>query len=477
MTTMHKREFFKKTMDLEPARKSILLGSMVFLAILVFLLTAMIVPPDQEHENIYQQVVRLQQHVEALQQQLKSTQPPFVMPESVKLCGMTIDLTDPFIYRRVKREVNEIVFREGELGNLVDFSGEFFPVIEPILARENIPDDMKYLVAVESNFKVKAASYAGAKGLWQFIDSSARLHGLASNDIYDERYQLSKATEAAVRHLKASYRLFGDWLLAITAYNKGDRGVNNILTIQGIDLTFDVASERLNEPPDDDAIPLGDETLESTMAEQRDSNFWDLVLLVPVNRKGKTVAYRNEQERYVPRVIAMKLILENAYDYDFLKFDAKNRFKPIPTDTVTAQKTISALDLAKELPISLWNLKYLNPQYKGLYPVFPAGRQFEIPQGMAVRFEEVKDQIKEYRGMPASKRSSSAKSASTSSRRGALKDGKDAPESIILRSNETLWDISRRFNVPMKTILELNDITYQSAKFLKPGRKIVLRAD
>lgn len=434
-------------------------------------------PPGQEHETFYQQVSTLRQQVASLQQQLKNVQPPFVMPDSVKLCGITIDFKDPFIYRRVKREINEIVFKEGELGNLVDFSGEFFPVIEPILRRENVPDDMKYLVAVESNFKIKAASYAGAKGPWQFIDSTAKYHGLVANDTYDERYLLSRATEAAIQHLKASYRLFGDWLLAITAYNKGDRGVNNILSIQGIDLTFDVAAERSSMLTDDEAFSVSDETLEDTMAEQSDSNFWDLVLLVQVVRKGKVVAYRNEQERYVPRIIAMKLILENIYDYDFLKFDCANRFEPIPTDTVTAPKTISALDVARELPMSLWNLKYLNPQYKGVYPVFPAGRQFDIPAGLADRFEEIKDQIKEHVEKPSAKSSSSKRTSPTSKKRTPFQSGEDIPWSVTLQANETLWDISRHFNVPMKTILEVNSITYKSARFLKPGRKIILRRD
>ncbi|MFC1854046.1 transglycosylase SLT domain-containing protein [candidate division CSSED10-310 bacterium] len=420
---------------------------------------------DSDSEKIYYELESLKQQISKLQQEIK---PPYKMPKNLTLCGVFIDLEDPFIYRRVKKEINEIVFHEGQLGNLVDFSGEFFPIIEPIMAQHNVPDDLKYLVAVESNFKIRAASYAGAKGPWQFISSSAKQHGLKYTSQYDERYNLKLATEAAMKHLKQSYRLFGDWLLAITAYNKGDRGVNNILTIQGID--FGPLDEENNSAQSgnekNNSFQVGEENLENTMAEQRDSNFWDLVLLVKIIRRGKVIGYRNEQERYVPRVIAMKLILENIYDYDFLKFDVENRLKPIQTASVIAHAAMSSVDVAKTLGISLWNLKHLNPQYKGVYPIFPSGKEFNLPVGMQESYAQKRDQIKKYVYKSYSRSSQQKRAPYT---------GGPLPASVILRSGETLWDIAQYYGVPMKTLLSLNGISYKSARYLRPGKTIKLK--
>ncbi|MBN2381319.1 transglycosylase SLT domain-containing protein [bacterium] len=430
------------------------------------------------YEELLFEVDSMKQEIERLTSALADVKKPFVMPSELIICGVRVNLDDPFIYRRVKKEINEIVFHEGMLGNLIDFSGEFFPVIEPILEQNNVPDDLKYLVAVESNFKMKAASYAGAKGPWQFINSSAKRFGLKYDSDYDERYNLTLATEAAVRHLQESYRVFGDWLLAITAYNKGNRGVNDILNIQGIDLSLveqpngdkENGSTSENNGEGDTSVDTGEQNLENQMAEQRDSNFWDLVLLVKVTRRGKIIGYRDEQERYVPRVIAMKLIFENIYDYDFLTFDPETKFAPIPVDTVIAHQNMSSLEVAKTLGISLWNLKYLNPQFKGLYPTFLKGKEFYLPTGLAERYEQKKDQIKVYIEKTRSRSHSASKST-----RPAFRKGDPVPRTVTLLAGETLWDIAQHYGLSMKAILQLNDITYKSARFLKPGQTIRLQ--
>lgn len=454
-------------------------GKKVFLIFILILQVSIFSEGEAIHtfsnnEIVSTNIQTLQQEINDLRQEIK---PPFRMPKSMKLCGVHIDFSDPFIYRRVKKEINSIVFNEGTLGNLVDFSGEFFPIIEPILARYKVPDDLKYLVAVESNFKIHAASYAGAKGPWQFISSAARQHGLKYNSIYDERYNLTKATEAAVKHLIGSYKLFGDWLLALTAYNKGNRGVNRILSIQGIELSLDDDENnngknhngtKENENNNGEAIAQnGEQNLENFMAEQQDSNFWDLVLLVKIIRHHRIIGYRNEQERYVPRIIAMKLILENIYDYDFLKFDKRNKLKPIQTDKVIVPKTMLSVDVAKALNISLWNLKYLNPQFKGVYPIFLAKKTINLPFGLGEKFDKVKKFIKKYHIKPKHR-------YATYKRRKSKYKGK-LPNFVKLKSGQTLWDISRYYGVPMKSLLYLNKINYRSAKYLHPGKKIRLK--
>ncbi len=434
--------------------------------------TPQVKPPD-----IQQQLEQIQKQIKALTQQSKLDKPPFIMPKAIKLCGVTIDFQNPFIYRRVRREINEIIFKEGEIGNLVDLSGEFFPVIEPILAREGVPNDLKYLVAVESNFKVKAASYAGAKGPWQFITSSANRYGLSTTSAYyDERFNIELATEAAVKHLKHSYTIFEDWLLAITAYNKGDRGVNNVLNIHGIESSdansSDSSQNSSQNNTNEGASSNADEGLEDYLAEQEDSNFWDLVLLVKITKNNNVVGYNNEQERYVPRVIAMKLILENIYNYDFLKFDPKNKYKRIPTEKVVVPKTMSSMDVAKALNMSLWNLKYLNPQYNGVYPTFPTNSIICLPKELVSVFENQKYQIKTY-FEPKEEIAKVDQTAPKATPKPT--QSQQHPKSAVVKSGETLWDISRQHGVPMKQLLRLNGLTYKKAKFIKAGQKIILR--
>jgi len=137
-----------------------------------------------------------------------------------------------------------------------------------------------------------------------------------------------------------------------------------------------------------------------------------------------------------------------------------NKFQPIPVDTVTAHKSMTSLAVAKSLGLSLWNLKYLNPQYKGLYPEFPKNGKFYLPAGMSEKYEAVKTSIKS--------------SGSSGSDYSGSSDG-SPPKYVRIKSGQTLWDISKRYGVSMKTILRKNNITYQSARFLRPGRKIYLR--
>ena len=103
-------------------------------------------------------------------------------------------------------------------------ANRWFPVIEPILKKNNIPEDFKYVAVIESGL-YNAVSPSGATGFWQIMESVGKKYGLEINDEVDERYDVEKSTEAACSYLKESYGLFKNWTLAAASFNMGMNGV------------------------------------------------------------------------------------------------------------------------------------------------------------------------------------------------------------------------------------------------------------
>lgn len=128
--------------------------------------------------------------------------------------------------RNVSAYVNDYVNREDEfLLKMERRSEKYFPTIEKIFQQYNLPLQLKYLAIVESKLQKNAHSPAGAKGLWQLMPSTARSLGLRVSGNTDERLQTHRSTVAAAKYLRGLYRQFGDWLLAVAAYNCGPGGV------------------------------------------------------------------------------------------------------------------------------------------------------------------------------------------------------------------------------------------------------------
>ena len=119
-------------------------------------------------------------------------------------------------------------------------SRRIFEQIVPILQLHGIPEDLKYLMAIESNLDPKALSPAGAAGLWQFMKASGREYGLVIDEEVDERYNIEKATEAACAYLKTAYSKFGSWMNVAAGYNGGMAGLAKKLSDQKQDDAMDL---------------------------------------------------------------------------------------------------------------------------------------------------------------------------------------------------------------------------------------------
>jgi len=146
--------------------------------------------------------------------------PPFIV-----FAGDTIRFDRVDLYERMDREL--IAFTYGHTNSLLMLkrSARIFPRIEPILAAQGVPDDLKYLMAIESNVSETAVSVAGAAGLWQFMREVGREYGLEVSSTVDERYNVEKETVAACTYLKRAYARFGDWMTVAASYNGGINGI------------------------------------------------------------------------------------------------------------------------------------------------------------------------------------------------------------------------------------------------------------
>lgn len=185
-------------------------------------------------------------------------------------------------------------------------ANKVFPIIEPILAKYGVPDDFKYLAVIESSL-VNAVSPAGARGVWQFMPSTAKEKGMEVSDEVDERYHLEKSTEAACKYLLSAKEKFGSWTLAAASYNGGMNGIAK------------------------------------KMEEQHVDNYYDLLLT-------------EETSRYVFRILALKEIMKNSDKYGF-SIPKEALYYTIPTKKIVIDSSIT--DLAKFAKIQGVNYKIL----------------------------------------------------------------------------------------------------------------------
>lgn len=233
------------------------------------------------------------------------------LPENLNFAGEKIPVENPDIHERMDREL--LVNTYWQSNGLLMFkrAGKYFPIIEPILKKNGVPDDFKYLAVIESGL-TNAVSPAGARGVWQIMPATGRENGLEVNDNVDERYNLEKATEVACQYLLAAKAKLGSWTLAAAAYNAGQTGI----------------SRRLEE--------------------QQVNDYYDLLL-------------GEETGRYMFRIVALKEILSHPKTYGF-NFSAEDLYKEIPTYQVEVDTAVSNFaSFAKLHGINYKILKIHNP--------------------------------------------------------------------------------------------------------------------
>ncbi|WP_291562476.1 lytic transglycosylase domain-containing protein [Bacteroides sp.] len=162
------------------------------------------------------------------------------VPRRIVFCGDTVDLTRYDRHERMDRELMAFSFMHSTSIQTIKRANRYFPVIVPILKENGIPEDFKYLMAIESACNPLARSGAGAAGLWQFMPVTGKEYGLEVNSHVDERYHIVKATHAACKYLREAYNKFGDWINVAASYNAGQGRISQQQERQYTDETLDL---------------------------------------------------------------------------------------------------------------------------------------------------------------------------------------------------------------------------------------------
>lgn len=169
------------------------------------------------------------------------------IPEVADFCGEKVDLTNYYLRERYDRELLSFSYWHSQLFILIKRANKFFPMIEPILKEEGVPDDFKYLALIESSLDQRAISSAKAAGIWQILADTAKEYGLEVSEDVDERYNLEKSTVLACKYLKKTYEQTGSWATAAASYNTGRGRVLSQIEIQQTNNYFDMLfSEETN---------------------------------------------------------------------------------------------------------------------------------------------------------------------------------------------------------------------------------------
>ena len=238
-----------------------------------------------------------------------------VRPQSISFAGEVVPLYKHYVLERLDRELLVNNFWHSNSILVLKRAPKYFPIIEPILQENGIPDDFKYLAVIESGL-TNVTSPAGAEGFWQFMPQTARDYGLEVNGDIDERLNLIKSTESAAAYLMDAYAEFGNWTLAAAAYNAG---VQRIKT---------------------------------SLEKQQTNSYYDLFL-------------NEETSRYMYRMLATKLIFESPERYGFVI--PKAQTYPFPKTKLVKVGTspIDWVAFAKSQNMSYADLREINPWIKG----------------------------------------------------------------------------------------------------------------
>jgi LysM repeat protein len=312
----------------------------------------------------------------------------FPLPDKVTLCGEAMPLADQWTWEMLDREVTITTWNKEQTFMYLKRAGRYFPYLEKKLAQNNMPDDLKYMVVAESALLPHAKSTQGAVGLWQFMTETAKKFGLKSDKYIDERRGLEESTEAALTYLEKLKEMFGTWSLAMAAYN------------------------------------CGENRIKQEIKDQQENDFYNLKLPI-------------ETERYIFRIAAIKIVMENPEAYGY-KVPGKKIYSPVKCDTINVnlKKSIHITEFAKAIGTTFKVMRDLNPQIIDDY--LPSGvYNLNTPVGTAVKAQETL-------------KSHLSKSSSISD--------KSSLKYYVVQQGDTLTGISRKTGVSLDQIIKINSL-------------------
>jgi membrane-bound lytic murein transglycosylase D len=374
--------------------------------------------------------------------------------------------------------------RKSSMQKLINLSAFYFPMFERELDIHDLPLEIKYLAIVESALKPKAKSRVGATGLWQFMYNTGKMYGLDVSSYVDERSDPIKSTEAAAKYLSKLYEIFGDWDLALAAYNSGPGNVTKAIRRSG-----------------------------------GYQNYWNIRNHLPRETAG-----------YLPAFLATMYIFEYAEEHGFTK--PKPEVALFETDTIRVKRMITLDQVSEATGVEMEELQFLNPSYKLDIIPFVEGENYALRLPKTVigdfvtneeqiynlakeefdkrekpmpQFFEAKSktiyrvrsgdflgsiarkygvrvsQIKQWNGLRSNNlkigqrltvypRGSVGATSSSKSQTASTKSSSGSGKTYTVRSGDSLWTIAQKFSgVSVQNIKDWNGI---SGTNLKPGMKL-----
>lgn len=300
------------------------------------------------------------------------------------------------------------------IGKIIGLSRYYMPIFEEILDRYDLPEELKAMAIIESSLNPTAVSRAGAKGMWQFMYSTAKLYGLTINSFVDERLDPVASAEAAARYLKDSYRIFGDWNLAIASYNCGAGNVNRAIRRSG--------GKRA---------------------------FWDIYPYLPRETRGYVPAF-------VGALYTMKYYKEHGIEPEPVAI-------PAAVDTFKINRMLHFNQVSELVGVPVEDLKNLNPQYRhGIIPGNEREYILRIPYSYVNDFIEVEDSLYAYKADEFFNPVTIKK----------IKDGGDGQRIVYrVRSGDVLGKIALRYRVTVSQIKRWNNLR---GNMIRVGQRLVI---
>jgi membrane-bound lytic murein transglycosylase D len=247
----------------------------------------------------------------------------------------------------VKRYIDVYSVRHRDkTARILGLSEIYFPIFEEYLDKYDLPLELKYIAVIESALNPKAKSRSGATGLWQFMYHASRMFDLKISSYVDERMDPVKSTDAACKYLQYLYRIFGDWQLAIAAYNGGPGVVRDAIKASG-----------------------------------GKTNFWEIAAFLP-----------DQTRTYVPAFIAVNYVMNYNQEHNIVPDNMK--FSYLKLSDVTVKESLSLQTVSKELDISITDLRRLNPIYKlDFIPNSELPAKLTLPVDKALAYVEKESEL------------------------------------------------------------------------------------
>jgi membrane-bound lytic murein transglycosylase D len=320
------------------------------------------------------------------------------------------------LYAVRKREMTSRMFGLAEL---------YFPVFEEYLDRHGMPMELKYLAVVESALNPNARSKAGAVGLWQFMLPTGKMFGLHADSYVDERHDLHKSTDAACRYLKYLYNMYGNWEMALAAYNCGPGNVNKAIRRSG-----------------------------------GEKNYWKIYDHLPRETRG-----------YVPAFIAVNYVFAHAADHNM--YPVAPVYCAYEMDTVQVCYPVDLNKLAAMTGSSAAELRELNPTFKlGIVPDVDQPVSLYLPRDAAHALVDNEHEIRyAQNAVPAPVDTRSAAATTTAQPRTVTPA--PAQRTHTVRSGESLGTIARKYGVSVTELKRWNGLR---SDMIRAGQKLKVHA-